>query len=134
MEVILTLCEAATNHPDGTFSMLRAGLVNWHVPGPPFQLNADLLAEFRHHPEDAGDHTAHIKMIYPTGDPDVMTATFPTPPNEGVIRIATKLNLSVGNPGRIRFQVELDGEDSAEVSAFVHRVSASPASQEQAAK
>ena len=63
MKARLLLAEAATAHPDGTISMLRAGITNVWGDKPPVQLQASLVTRIEADPGDVGKHAVEIFLI-----------------------------------------------------------------------
>ena len=63
MKARLLLAEAATAHPDGTISMLRAGITNVWGDKPPVQLQASLVTRIESDPGDVGKHAVEIFLI-----------------------------------------------------------------------
>lgn len=63
MKARLLLAEAATAHPDGTISMLRAGITNVWGDKPPVQLQASLVTRIEADPGDVGKHQVEIFLI-----------------------------------------------------------------------
>jgi hypothetical protein len=59
----LLLAEAATAHPDGTISMLRAGITNVWGDKPPVPLQASLVTRIEADPGDYGKHAVEIFLI-----------------------------------------------------------------------
>lgn len=63
MKARLLLAEAATAHPDGTISMLRAGITNVWGDKPPVALQASLVTRIEADPGDVGKHAVEIFLI-----------------------------------------------------------------------
>lgn len=59
----LTLAEAAAAHPDGTMSILRAGIDRVMGERAPFALNAALVIRIQSEMGDAGKHRFDIKGL-----------------------------------------------------------------------
>jgi hypothetical protein len=59
----LLLAEAATSHPDGTISMLRAGITNVWGDKTPVNLQASLVTRIEADPGDIGNHQVEIFCI-----------------------------------------------------------------------
>ena len=63
MKARLLLAEAATAHPDGTISMLRAGITNVWGDQAPVALQASLVTRIEADPGDVGKHGVEIFLI-----------------------------------------------------------------------
>lgn len=63
MKARLLLAEAATAHPDGTISMLRAGITNVWGEQAPVQLQASLVTRIEADPGDVGKHGVEIFLM-----------------------------------------------------------------------
>ena len=63
MKARLLLAEAATAHPDGTISMLRAGITNVWGEKAPVPLQASLVTRIEADPGDVGKHAVEIFLI-----------------------------------------------------------------------
>jgi len=107
----LLLAEAATSHPDGTFSVLRAGVTNVWGEKPPVNLQASLVTRIEADLGDVGDHRIEIMCMDEDGK-EVM------PKLEGNFQVARGgghnnilLNFGFGFPafGIYTFVVRVDG-------------------------
>lgn len=63
MKAHLTLAEAAAAHPDGTMSILRAGIDRVWAERPPYSLKAALVVRIQSEIGDAGKHRFDIKGL-----------------------------------------------------------------------
>ena len=63
MKARLLLAEAATAHPDGTISMLRAGITNIWGDKAPVALQASLVTRIEADPGDVGKHAVEIFLL-----------------------------------------------------------------------
>ena len=63
MKARLLLAEAATAHPDGTISMLRAGITNVWGERAPVPLQASLVTRIEADAGDVGKHGVEIFLI-----------------------------------------------------------------------
>lgn len=111
MKARLLLAEAATSHPDGTFSVLRAGVTNVWGDKPPVNLQASLVTRIDADLGDVGDHRIEIMCMDEDGK-EVM------PKLEGNFQVARGgghnnilLNFGFGFPafGIYTFVVRVDG-------------------------
>ncbi len=112
----IILCESATRHPDGTFSLLRGGIDNWMAP----QFPANILFTFVVTIELAisetdEEHTAGLDIIDEDGKRLVPQAkmNFAVPRVPQQIRfknnIMGTINLAVPRPGKHSLDVSVDG-------------------------
>src|SRR4051812_1524618 len=67
MKAKMLLAEAATGHPDGTISMLRAGINQVWVQQPPFGLHASLVSRIEAELGDAGTHQFDLRCMNDDG-------------------------------------------------------------------
>ena len=111
MKARLLLAEAATSHPDGTFSVLRAGVTNVWGDKPPVNLQASLVTRIDADLGDVGDHRIEIMCMDEDGK-EVM------PKLDGQFAVARGgghnnilLNFGFGFPafGLYTFVVRVDG-------------------------
>lgn len=111
MKARLLLAEAATSHPDGTFSVLRAGVTNVWGENPPVNLQASLVTRIEADLGDVGDHRIEIMCMDEDGK-EIM------PKLEGNFQVARGgghnnilLNFGFGFPafGIYTFVVRVDG-------------------------
>jgi len=107
----LLLAEAATSHPDGTISMLRAGITNVWGEKPPINLQASLITRIEADLGDVGNHKLEIMCMDEDGK-EVM------PKLDGQFQVARGgghnnilLNFGFGFPafGLFSFIVRVDG-------------------------
>ena len=63
MKAHLTLAEAAAAHPDGTMSILRAGIDRVMSEHPPYTLHAALVVRIQSEIGDVGKHRFDIKGL-----------------------------------------------------------------------
>lgn len=59
----LILAESATNHPDGTVSMLRGFITHIHGKKPPYTLQGVLVAHIRAEVGDEGSHKFEVRCM-----------------------------------------------------------------------
>ena len=111
MKARLLLAEAATSHPDGTISMLRAGITNVWGEKPPINLQASLITRIEADLGDVGNHSLEIMCMDEDGK-EVM------PKLDGQFQVARGgghnnilLNFGFGFPafGLYMFVVRVDG-------------------------
>ena len=130
MKARLLLAESATSHPDGTFSVLRAGVTNVWGDKPPVNLQASLVTRIDADLGDVGDHRIEIMCMDEDGK-EVM------PKLEGNFQVARGgghnnilLNFGFGFPafGLYTFVVRVDG---MQYDTWTLRASPTPPGQNQ---
>lgn len=63
MKGTLVLAESATQHPDGTFSLLRGGIGNVWGPKPPYGLEGALVIRVLGDMGDRGPHKFDLRFV-----------------------------------------------------------------------
>ena len=125
MKARLLLAEAATTHPDGTISMLRAGITNVWGEKPPVNMQASLVTRIEADLGDVGQHQIEIMCMDEDGK-EVM------PKLDGQFQVARGgghnnilLNFGFGFPsfGQFTFVVRVD---HVQYDTWTLRVSAAP--------
>jgi len=98
MKGMLILADAATFHPDGTTSMLRAGIDQVKAAAAPIFLRAALVARIEGELGERGRHELEISCINEDGQDQLpaVKGQFEVPPGGGkhtlVLAIQAKLN------------------------------------------
>lgn len=106
----LTLCEFATVHADGTFTIVRGG-IDWFKEPPPGQgISGFVFGRIQHESSESGSHQLRLRVINEDGRavvPD-LEPTITMPNQKGA------LNLSIGfenmplRAGRYEIHVVID--------------------------
>jgi hypothetical protein len=106
----LILAEAATGHPDGTVSMLRAGITHVWAETPPFPLQAALVARIETEMGDVGLHQAEIKCMDEDGQQVMPTIAgqFEAPQGGGNSTLILGFNAAFPKAGRYLFYLHVD--------------------------
>ena len=115
----ILLCDSATPHPDGTFSVLRGGIDNWNVQSFPTQIRISFVVILELLSTEVGKtHVAELDIIDADGNRVVSQAKIPfsIPIKLNVTRY--KWNLVGGNmvvpitkTGRYSLQIGVDGHN-----------------------
>ena len=124
MEVkTILLCDAATPHPNGTFSLLRGGIDNWNVQAFPTQIRFSFVVILELLSTEVGTtHTAELDIIDVDGNRVVPQTKIPfsIPIRVNVTRY--KWNLVGGNmavliarTGRYSLQIGVDGHNLSSI-------------------
>ena len=112
MKIRLLLAEAATAHPDGTVSMLRAGInraVNHTAPIP---LSAALVARVDGDITEGGsNHKFTLRLMNEDGKDVIpkLEGQFQLPPDGGSVNVVMNLQASFPRHGRYSFYLNVDG-------------------------
>jgi hypothetical protein len=119
----ILLCESATPHPDGSFSVLRGGIDNWNAQSFPTQIRFSFVVILELLSTEVGKtHIAELDIIDADGNRVVPQAKIPftIPIRVNVTRY--KWNLVVGNMavsitkiGRYSLQIGVDGHNLSSI-------------------
>ena len=113
MRAKLILADAATPHPDGTISMLRAGINHVASDKLPVVLKASLVVRIECEPDDTGQHIVELLCVDSDGQ-QIM------PPHKSQIDVAEGasvhniimgLQVKFEQPGPYSFIVRVDDQD-----------------------
>jgi len=122
MKVTLILAEAATAHPDGTVSMLRAGINRAVNATAPIPLNAALVARVEGDVSEGGSrHTFTVRLLNEDGR-DVIPKVeggFVMPPEWGAVNLVLNFQAVFPKHGRFAFHFDVDGTNHAQWSVEV---------------
>ncbi len=120
----LILAEHATAHPDGTFSMLKAGIDRIQAAKIPAPFKATLVVRIEPEVADQGEHTFDIRCMDADGK-QVLKAQkgqFQAPPGGGAINLILGMAGSFPAIGDFSFYLRID---NVEVDSWtVHVVAA----------
>lgn len=132
----IILCESATRHPDGTFSLLRGGIDNWVAQQFPVNIQFTFVVTIELAISEAGqEHVAGLDIVDEDGRRLVPQAKikFSVAKTPQQIRfknnIMGTINLAVPRPGRHSLDVSVDGE---QLASYEFQVIKSPEGQGQA--
>lgn len=111
MKVTLILADAASTHPDGTFSLLRGGITKVNVPkNQPITFKGALVARISGDGSEAGNHD--FKMICVDEDGNLVgqefTGSFSLPPQGGHGNLVVNLQYLLPRLGRYEFLFSVD--------------------------
>jgi hypothetical protein len=129
MKIRLLLAEAATAHPDGTVSMLRAGINRCVNATAPIPLSAALVARVDGDLNEGGSsHTFTLRLMNEDGKDVIprLEGQFQLPPDGGSVNVI--LNLQAAFPGHGRFSFYLN-VDNAHHEQWPVEVTAHPPGQ-----
>jgi hypothetical protein len=110
MKVTLLLGEAATAHPDGTVSILRAGINRVWGQKLPIHLIGALVVKIDAEAAESGEHTVKIRVIDSDGK-DVapkLEGSFKVGDRGGSTNIILNFNMTFPQHGRYEFSTIID--------------------------
>src|SRR5262245_42940969 len=122
MKAFILLADAASAHPDGTFSLLRGGITEVNVPmGQALVFHGAFVVRIVGTLADAGQHTMAIKVITEDGKsvaPDVQ-GQFAIPAGGGATQVVASFNMVLPAYGKYVFWLSVD---RAEADSWEMRV------------
>lgn len=127
----IVLCESATRHPDGTFSLLRGGIDNWMAQQFPVTIPFTFVVTIELSLSETDQmHIAGLDIVDEDGNRLVPQAKiqFSTPRIAQMTKfknnIMGNINLAVPKPGRYSIDVSVDG---AQLASYEFQVIQAPA-------
>ena len=111
MKATLLLCDAASAHPDGTFSVLRGGITEVNVPpNKPVVFRGALVARITGTRGESGKHTFKIVCLTEDGAEvsPPFTGEFDVPPQGGNANICLSMQLALPRVGHYEFSIMVD--------------------------
>ena len=128
MKAKLLLAEAATGHPDGTISMLRAGITHVWVQQPPYGLQASLISRIEAELGDAGSHNFDLRCMNEDGAEVMpkMQGQFNAPQGGGANNLILNFTTAFPKPGRYTFVLRVDNVQLDACSVQVTQVPSAP--------
>lgn len=122
----IILCESATRHPDGTFSLLRGGIDNWMAQQFPVNISFTFVITVELSLSETNEqHTAGLDIVDEDGTRLVPQAKiqFSAVKVPHLIKfknnIMGNINLTVPKPGRHSMDVSVDGIQMASYEFLV---------------
>ena len=116
----IILCESATRHPDGTFSLLRGGIDNWVAQQFPVNILFTFVVTIELSLSETDEqHTAGLDIVDEDGNRLVSQAKiqFSAARVPNIVKfknnIMGTINLAVPKPGRHSLDVSVDGTQLA---------------------
>ncbi len=119
----ILLCEHASAHPDGTFSLLRGGIDNWNVAAFPAQTRFGFVVILELLSTEVGrPHTAELDIIDEDGNRILPQAkiSFSIPVRVNVTRykwnlVGGDMMVSIPKSGKYSLQVGVNGHHLSSV-------------------
>lgn len=111
MKAVLILADAATAHPDGTFSLLRGGVSETGVPkNRPAMFRGALVVRITSARGEAGAHSFKLSCVDEDGAPvaQELSGNFDTPQQGGTVQFVWDLQLILPRLGRYEFNITVD--------------------------
>ncbi len=117
----LILAEHATGHPDGTFSMLKAGIDRMQAAKMPAPFKAALVVRIEPDVADQGEHTFDIRCMDADGKQVLQgqKGKFKAPASGGTINLILGMAGSFPSTGNFCFYLRID---NVEVDSWTVRV------------
>lgn len=111
MEATLILADAATGHPDGTFSLLRGGITELHIkPNTPPVFRGALVARILVEPSEAGKHS--FKIVCTNDDGHLIgrefEGEFGVAKGGGAVNLTLTMQVPFPCVGRYTFAIAVD--------------------------
>ena len=113
---MITLCESATRHPDGTFSLLRGGIDSWAAPQFPVTITCTVVVTIELSLSETDQlHTVGLDIIDEDGNRLLPQAKiqFSNPKAAHLTKfknnIMGNISIPVKKPGRYSLDVSIDG-------------------------
>ena len=119
----ILLCEHASAHPDGTFSLLRGGIDNWNVAAFPAQTRFGFVVILELLSTEVGrPHTAELDIIDADGNRVLPQAKIPfsIPVKVNITRykwnlVGGDMMVPISKAGKYSLQVGVDGHHLASI-------------------
>ena len=114
MKAQLIMADAATTHPDGTFSLLRGGISQINIPrNSPIVFRGALAARISASPSERGAHTFRVVCADQDGGliGHEMTGNFSIAPEGGAGCVVVMIELILPRLGKYQFSLSVDGHE-----------------------
>jgi hypothetical protein len=111
VKAVLILADAASGHPDHTFSLLRGGITEMSVPrNQPVVFRGALVARVTGIRAEAGKHDFRIVCVDEDGKQVAppLQGNLEVPPQGGNAHIVLNMQLTFPRPGRYQFSIVVD--------------------------
>ncbi len=111
VKATLILADAASAHPDGTFSLLRGGITEVNVPpNRPAAFLGALVARVPRSMSETGTHAVKIGCVNEDGGEVAppIEGGFEIPPQGGASQLVLSMQLALPRLGRYEFAIAID--------------------------
>ena len=110
----LILAEHASVHPDGTFSMLRAGIDRLHTEKVPAPFAATVVARIESGIADVGEHHFDLRCMDADGNQVLPTqkGQFNSPPGGSIINLMIGIAAAFPKLGDVIFYLRIDNVET----------------------
>ena len=111
MKAVLVLADAASGHPDGTFSLLRGGITQVNIlPNRPVTFKGALVARVEGTRGEAGKHEFRIVCVTEDGGEVAppITGEFEIPSQGGAVNVVLDMQLALPKLGNYEFSIMID--------------------------
>lgn len=128
MDAFILLADAASQHPDGTFSILRAGVDRVFGPSEPLAFRGALIARVKAGLSEAGEHAFSLRCTDYDGQPIMppIEGRFLVPKPGGGMQFIVNLGLQLPRYGQYAFAFLIDGEEHDSWTLSAVRAEAPP--------
>lgn len=116
MRAALILADAATGHPDGTFSLLRGGITQVNIPpNRPVLFKGALVARVEGTRGEAGKHKFKIVCVTEDGGEVAppIEGELEIPPQGGAANVVMNMQLAFPKLGNYEFAILIDKQQQA---------------------
>jgi hypothetical protein len=113
MDAFLLLADAASQHPDGTFSVLRAGVDRVFGPAEPVQFRGALIARVKATLNETGEHAFSLRCTDFDGTAVMppIQGRFLVPQHGGGMQFVVNCALQLPRFGQYAFSLLIDGQE-----------------------
>jgi hypothetical protein len=114
MKAVILMADAASAHPDGTFSLLRGGVTEVNIPrGQPILFRGAFVLRVTGTGAEEGSHRLRIRILSEDGQPVApdMDGEFVIPRGGGATQVVANFAIVFPRHGRYTFAVTVDGSE-----------------------
>jgi hypothetical protein len=117
----MIIAEHASVHPDGTFSMLRAGIDRFRAPSRPVAFRGFLVVRIVADVGEEGEHQFDLRCLNMDGMQALpsVEGQFVTPPGGGSTNLILGLDVAFGEAGRFTWYLRVDRQVVTELPITV---------------
>ncbi|MBI4564499.1 MAG: hypothetical protein HY716_07400 [Planctomycetes bacterium] len=111
MKAHIIMADAASMHPDGTFSLLRGGITTVNIAkGRPLFFKGAMVARVLSEPGESGPHEFRIRCVDDDGKPVAqdLDGKFEIPPQGGTVQLVLDMQIVFPKFGRYEFSLAVN--------------------------